>query len=210
MKQPRNVAILIFNDVEVLDFAGPFEVFSVTGKRDGSDPFNVYLVAENAPVIARNHFSVNPHYSLQDCPTPDILLVPGGGGYTAEGKPFGTRREMDNPVILDWVKQQAQQVELLLSVCTGALILARAELLNGMSVTTHHGAIAALKELAPHSTVQPENRVIDNGKVILSAGISAGIDMSLHVVAKLLGKQQATETATYMEYDWNDRVLTTV
>lgn len=202
MSQSRNVAILIFDDVEVLDFAGPFEVFSVTGKRDGSEPFNVYLVAEQTkPVQARNHFAVIPHYTLENCPPPDVVLIPGG---------FGTRREMHNPIILDWVRHQAQQVELLLSVCTGALILAKAELLNGLSVTTHHGALDALREAAPQSHVQSEERVVDNGKVILSGGISAGIDMSLHVVAKLLGKEQAIETATYMEYDWRDQVLTII
>lgn len=208
MVSSKNVAILIFDDVEVLDFAGPFEVFSVTGKRDGTDPFNVYLVSEhNQPILARNHFSVNPHYTLQNCPVPHILLVPGGGGYTAEGQPLGTRREMHNPVILDWVQAQASQSELLLSVCTGALILAQAELLDGLTITTHHGAIEALKAIAPRSEVRAEERVIDNGKTILSAGISAGIDMSLHVVAKLLGKDQAIETAAYMEYDWRQNVL---
>ena len=200
MPQSKNVAILIFDDVEVLDFAGPFEVFSVTGRRDGSDPFNVYLVAEQTkPVQARNQFTVLPHYTLEDCPPPDLVVIPGG---------FGTRREMHNPIILDWVKHQAPLVELLLSVCTGALILAKAELLNGLSVTTHHGAIDTLRKAAPQSHVQAEERVVDNGKVILSSGISAGIDMSLHVVAKLLGKEQAIETATYMEYDWRDQVLT--
>lgn len=200
MPQSRNVAILIFDDVEVLDFAGPFEVFSVTGRRDGSDPFNVYLVAEQTkPVQARNQFTVLPHYTLENCPLPDLVVIPGG---------FGTRREMHNQIILDWVKHQSQQVELLLSVCTGALILAKAELLNGHSVTTHHGAIDALREAAPQSHVHSEERVVDNGKVILSGGISAGIDMSLHAVAKLLGKEQAIETATYMEYDWRDQVLT--
>lgn len=207
MSRARNVAILIFDQVEVLDFAGPFEVFAVTGQRDGSNPFNVYLVAEHTPVIARNHFSVNPHYTLENCPPPDLLLVPGGGGYTPDGQPYGSRREMHNPVILSWVQQQAQQVELLLSVCTGALILARAGLLDGLAVTTHHGAIKTLQEVAPQSKLLTDQRVIDNGRVILSAGISAGIDMSLHVVGKLLGKPQAIETAAYMEYDWRDQVL---
>ncbi|MGI8934009.1 MAG: hypothetical protein ACR2FS_08035 [Phormidesmis sp.] len=89
----RNVAILIFNDVEVLDFAGPFEVFSVTGKRDGSNPFNVCTVAESATILARNALSINAHYMLHDCPPPDILVVPGGGGYRADGTPYGTRTE---------------------------------------------------------------------------------------------------------------------
>lgn len=208
MSQSKNVAIIIFNDVEVLDFAGPFEVFSITGKRSDLDPFNVYTVAETAdPVLARNHFSVNPRYTFEDCPKPDILLVPGGGGYTPEGKPFGTRREMHNSVLLEWVKQCALHTELLLSVCTGALILARTGLLEGLSATTHHGAVESLRELTPQTKICPSDRVVDNGHIILSGGISAGIDMSLYVVAKLLGLSQALETASYMEYDWRHESL---
>ena len=191
----RNVAILIFDEVEVLDFCGPFEVFSVTGLRDDLKPFNVYTVAETVkPVLARNNLSVNPAYHLADCPAPDILLVPGG---------YGTRREMNNPVLLDWIKHCAENAELLLSVCTGALILARAGLLDGLSATTHHGAIELLKETAPRTAVLESERIVDNGKIILSAGISAGIDMSLYAVSRLLGLAQAEETARYMEYDWS-------
>lgn len=199
MSQSRNVAILIFNDVEVLDFAGPFEVFSVTGKRENLEPFNVYTVAETAAaVLARNQFSVNPRYTFANAPEPDILVVPGG---------YGTRRELKNPVLLDWVRQQAQRTELLLSVCTGALILAKLGLLDGLSATTHHGAIDLLTALAPQTKICPNDRIVDNGSIILSGGISAGIDMSLYVVAKLLGQAQAVETATYMEYDWRQECL---
>ncbi len=190
----RNVAIFIFDEVEVLDFCGPFEVFSVTGKRDGLNPFNVYTVAqERRAILARNELSINPRYTFADCPAPDILLIPGG---------FGTRREMHNSTVLDWVKRHSQTTELLLSVCTGALVLAKANLLDGLSATTHHGAIELLRETAPDTKVEPDQRFIDNGKIIISAGISAGIDMSLYVVAKLLGQAQAWETAKYMEYDW--------
>lgn len=190
----RNVAVLIFDEVEVLDFAGPFEVFSVTGRRDGSDPFNVYTVAETpGPVLARNRLSINPHYTFDMCPPPAIVVVPGG---------FGTRREMHNPALLAWVQHWQATTELLLSVCTGALILARAGLLDGLTATTHHGALAELRALAPTTTVDATQRVVDNGRIVLSAGIAAGIDMSLSVVAKLLGTAQAQETATYMEYPW--------
>lgn len=194
MSRPRNVAILIFNDVELLDFCGPFEVFSVTGRRENLTPFNVYTVAEKShPIITRNQLSVNPQYTIHDCPQPDILLVPGGQG---------TRREMNNPTLVDWIKECSQKAELILSVCTGALLLAKAGLLEGLSATTHHEAIELLKEIAPNTVIQSTKRVVDNGKIILSAGISAGIDMSLYVVAKLLGKEQALETAHHMEYDW--------
>src|SRR5258708_27399820 len=125
----RNVTILIFDEVEGLDFCGPFEVFAVTGQRGGGErPFQVYTVAEKAgPVIARNGLSVNPTFTFANAPQPDILLVPGGRG---------TRREVQNEVLINWVREQAGHVELLLSVCTGALILAKAVLLEGLSATT--------------------------------------------------------------------------
>lgn len=190
----KNVAILIFDEVEVLDFCGPFEVFSVAGRRSGLDPFNVYTVAEKAgPVVARNGLSVNPSYTLADCPRPEVLLVPGG---------YGTRREMHNEALTGWIAERAKEVELLLSVCTGALLLAKAGLLEGLSATTHHGAFKLLREVAPNTSVLESERVVDNGRVILSAGISAGIDMSLYAVGRLLGEEQAEETARYMEYDW--------
>lgn len=194
MEPTRNVAILIFDDVEVLDFAGPFEVFSVSGRRDNLEPFNVYTVAEKpGPVLARNEFSVNPKYTLENCPEPDIVLVPGG---------YGTRKEMNNPVIVDWVKSKSLSVEYMLSVCTGALILAKAGLLKGKSATTHHGALGLLKEIEPEANVDGTRRVVDNGNLILSAGVAAGIDMSFHVVSRIMGKDHAVETAHYIEYPW--------
>jgi transcriptional regulator GlxA family with amidase domain len=211
---PRNVAILIFNDVEVLDFAGPFEVFSIAGKRSGENPFNVYTVAETTPVLARNALSINPHYTLASCPPSDILIVPGGGGYHADGTPFGTRREINNQPLLDWIERCSQRTEKLLSVCTGALLLAKIGLLNGRVATTHKGAIAQLTDMLtasnPPGTVHPEARIADNGSIVLSGGISAGIDMSLYVVAQLLGLEQAIETASYMEYDWQHDLLEVV
>lgn len=189
----KNVAILIFDEVEVLDFCGPFEVFSVAGRRSGQEPFNVYTVAEKAgPVLARNSLSVNPSYTIADCPAPDILLVPGG---------YGTRREMHNAALVDWIGRSAERAELVLSVCTGALLLAKAGLLEGLSATTHHMAMDLLREVAPRTRVLDSERVVDNGRVVLSAGVAAGIDMSLHVVGRLLGEEQAEETARYMEYD---------
>ncbi|MGD1865919.1 MAG: DJ-1/PfpI family protein [Phormidesmis sp.] len=203
MSHPLNVAILIFNDVEVLDFAGPFEVFSITGKRDNTDPFNVYTVAETTPILARNQLSINPHYLLGDCPPPDILIVPGGGGYHADGTPYGTRREINNQPLLDWIEQCSQKTEKLLSVCTGALLLAKLGLLKDKVATTHQGAIDQLSEMLSAEQVHPEARIADNENIVLSGGISAGIDMSLYVVAKLLGLEAAQETAQYMEYDWD-------
>lgn len=195
---PRNVAILIFDDAEVLDFCGPFEVFAVS--RDYHDHttalFNVYTVAEkDAPVIARNGLSVNPNFTLANCPQPDIVLVPGGRG---------TRAAMNNPVLIDWLKQQAAQVEQMLSVCTGALVLGKAGLLDGLSATTYHTAFDELRDAAPNTTLRPGERFVDNGTVVTSAGVSAGIDMSLYIVAKLHGIEQAHWTAQYMEYHWDE------
>lgn len=194
----RTVAIVLFDDVEVLDFAGPFEIFSVTGRRNGLEPFAVRTVSERGQTIrARNGLVVTPSDSFATCPAPDILLVPGG---------FGTRREMKNPVMLEWVAREGRRCDLLLSVCTGSLVLATAGLLDGLAATTHHGAIAELRTAAPRTTVHDEARIVDNGRVVTSSGVSAGIDMSLHVVARLLGDELARETAHYVEYEgkWDD------
>lgn len=198
----KKIAIVLFDEVEVLDFAGPFEVFSVTGKRNLGEPYEVFTVAEKEVIAARNNLIVKPTYLFNNAPTADIFLVPGGGGYYADGRPFGSRREMDNPIMLDWIKQQYVQAELALSVCTGALIMAKADLLNGLEVTTHFMAIDTLKQLVPTAIVSPDKRFVDNGKVILSAGVSAGIDMAFYVVAKLQGAEVARETAHYMQYDY--------
>src|SRR5438445_5225777 len=180
MVHTRNVAVLIFDEVEVLDFCGPFEVFSVTGRQKRQSPFNVYTVAEkSSAVLARNQLSVNPRYTIADCPSPHILIVPGGQG---------ARREMNNAALTHWIKSITPKTELILSVCTGALLLAKAGLLDGLKATTHHGALDLLREVAPKTTVLDNQRVIDNGKIIVSAGVSAGIDAAFYLVARLLGK----------------------
>jgi transcriptional regulator GlxA family with amidase domain len=194
MPTTRNLAVLIFGDVEVLDFCGPFEVFSVANAFTDPPAFHVFTVAENAgPVLTRGGLSVNPHHRLPDCPRPDLLLVPGGQG---------TRREMHNAVLTDWIKARSQEAELVLSVCTGALLLAKAGLLDGLEATTHHGAVDLLRQVAPKATVPAARRLVDNGRVVCSGGIAAGIDMSLHVVARLLGREVADKTAQQMEYPW--------
>jgi len=109
---------------------------------------------------------------------------------------------MHNPALTDWIKARSQEAELVLSVCTGALLLAKAGLLDGLEATTHHGAIDLLRQTAPKTTVHPDHRIVDNGWVVCSAGIAAGIDMSLHVVGRLLGKEVAEKTAKQMEYPW--------
>jgi transcriptional regulator GlxA family with amidase domain len=192
MTTTRTLAILIFDDVEVLDFCGPFEVFSVANRFTDPPAFSVLTVAEKAePILTRGGLSVNPHHRFADCPVPDILLVPGGQG---------TRKEMHNSVLIDWIRQMSSKAELVLSVCTGALLLAKVGLLDGLEATTHHGAIDLLRQTAPKAIVPADRRFVDNGKVICSAGIAAGIDMSLHVVSRLLGQEIAKKTARQMEY----------
>jgi len=190
----RNVAIFLFDEVEVLDFAGPFEVFSNAGATSGAKPFNVYTVSEKpGPVAARNQLSVNPRFSFGDCPPSDILVIPGG---------YGTRPLLKNGPVLDWIRTSADRAELVLSVCSGSLLLAKAGLLDGLAATTHHGAIDELRELAPETRIETEKRFVDNGKVVVSAGVAAGIDMSFHIVERLCGQKTARETADYIEYSW--------
>ncbi len=190
----RTVAILVFDDVEVLDFCGPFEVFSVSGRERETRPFHVCLVAERTdPIRARNGLRVLPDYATADCPKVDMLVVPGGQG---------TRREMHNALLRDWIKERTATCELVLSVCTGALLLAKAGLLDGLTATTHHGAIDLLREVAAKTQVDSARRVVDNGHIITAAGVAAGIDASLYVVARLLGQDEAVRTARHIEYPW--------
>ena len=197
------VAIFLFNEVEVLDFAGPFEVFSVAGLRTLPEaPFDVFTVAQFETIEARNQLTIQPAYTFATAPQADIILLPGGGGIHADGTPFGSRREMNNPIVLNWVTEQAAHAKLVLSVCTGSLILGKAGLLEGLEATTHFKAMDGLREISDAIYVKENVRFVDNGKVITSAGISAGIDMSLYTVGKLLGKEVADETAKYMQYDY--------
>lgn len=191
---PRNVAILMFKDVEVLDFAGPFEIFSVCKLEDGSSPFTVYTVAATADAVsARNNLVVLPHYTLETCPTPDILVVPGGRG---------TRALMHDTAILDWIVRIDRTTELTTSVCTGALVLATTGLLDGLRVTTHHSAFDELAALNRPFEIVRGVRHVDNGRIVTSAGVQAGMDMSLHVIGRLHGENIARRTAEYIEYEW--------
>jgi transcriptional regulator GlxA family with amidase domain len=195
----RTVGILLFDEVEVLDFAGPFEVFSVSGRRNQLDLFHVVTVSERGqPIAARNGLIVTPSHSFATCPRLDIVLVPGG---------FGTRREMKNPVVLEWVRSAAVSAGFVLSVCTGSLVLGSAGLLEGVHATTHFLALDELRAVAPGTVVHADARYVDNGRIICSAGVSAGIDMSLHVVRLLHGEDIALEAARYMEYEgrWQSR-----
>ena len=183
----RTVAILVYEGVELLDFAGPGEVFAAAGR------FDVFTVAPTlSPVTSQGFVEVQPRYSVASAPRPDILLVPGGAAGNV----------ISNAAVMNWIKSTAGSAEQVLSVCNGAMVLAHAGLLDGLEATTHHGSIAALRQHAPRTTVHDDRRFVDNGKVVTAAGVSAGIDMSLHVVSKLLGADAASTTARYMEYAW--------
>jgi len=192
---PLNVAIFIFDDVEVLDFAGPFEVFNVTAELVDPTPFHTYTVALTEEAVnARGNLSINPHYSIDNCPTPDIILLPGGDG---------RKCLMKDERILGWIRRHVDNLENLLSVCTGAFFVAHTGLLDGLSATTHHGAFAEFEETFPDIDLVKDLRYVDNGKIITSGGISAGIDMSLYLVGKLLGQDKLALTMEEMEWQWH-------
>lgn len=197
-----NVAIVIFENVEVLDFAGPFEVFSRTRTTPGTEsrrqedsaPFRVFTVAPSAGVLrATGGLQVVPDFHFEEAPPIDVLLIPGG---------FGTRGLLEDAAVLEWIAGTAAGAQLVTSVCTGSLLLARAGLLDGKRATTHSSALDLLEKVgAGKVTVERGVRYVDDG-VVTSAGVAAGIDMAFAVVAKLCGDEVAEETARYIEYPW--------
>lgn len=192
----RHVAILLFDEVEVLDFAGPFEVFSVTDELAGYSAFNVSTVAETPGTLrARNGLKIIPDHTLESVPAPQILVIPGG---------HGTRALLKKPSLIECVRRTARQAEIIASVCTGSLVLARAGLLDGLEATTHYENLADLAQLAPTAQVRADRRFLDHGHIATAAGISAGIDLSLHLVARLHDVATAERTARYMEYPWRN------
>lgn len=199
--QRKRVGIVLFGDIEVLDFCGPFEVFSTTrlaeeNRRESLSPFEVLLVAEGVgPVTATGGMQVLPHYDFAGCPPLDIVVVPGG---------WGTRSELHNPVMLDWLRARAADAETVASVCTGAMLLGFAGLLEGLHATTHWRSLDWMRESFPSVTVEYGKHFVQDGRVFTSAGISAGIDMSLKVVAHHCGEEVARATARHMEYPYPD------
>lgn len=193
MMNKWSVGIFLFNEVEVLDFAGPFEVFSVT-EVNGEKPFTVYTVSENGEMItARNGLKVQSDYNIENLPPVDILIIPGG---------LGARKyEIKNEIVIKWIRQQMKEVKLMTSVCTGALLLAKAGLLEGLKATTHWASIEKFKNEFQNVEVIENVKFIDEGHIITSAGISAGINMAFHIVKNLLGVHVAEDTAKRMEYD---------
>ena len=194
----QTVGILIFDDVEVLDFAGPFEVFSRTRlvagaesrRSDDSAPFDVFTLARNHIVTAIGGLKVIAHHSLAEAPPIDILVVPGG---------FGTRALLEDDATLAWIRQTAHRASQVTSVCTGALLLAEVGALRGRRATTHWAALDLLASIDSTIQVKRDTRVVWD-TVATSAGVSAGIDMAFSVVEKLHGPEVARETAHYIEY----------
>jgi transcriptional regulator GlxA family with amidase domain len=192
----RNVAIVLYPGVELLDFAGPTEVFSAAsgaGGVDGQPAFRVYTVAAStAPLVSQGVVRLTPEFSIDDAPPPDLIVLPGGNSGPL----------LEDPRFMAWVATASGGAEVTMSVCTGAFVLARAGLLDGKTATTWYGATDRLRKVAPRTAVQDGRRFVDQGRVVTTAGVSAGIDGALHVVARLLGRAVADHTARYMEYHW--------
>ena len=193
MNKKRNVGILIFDNAEVLDFAGPFEVFSVTSELNNFELFDVFTVGEKStPISAVNGLSVNPRYNFNNCPRIDVLIIAGGSG---------TRKLMKNKKVLDWIDKVHQKTELTISICSGARLLGLLGLLDDKPYCTHYEVYEHMKEIVPTGKPQQKQRFIKAGRIYSSGGISAGIDLSFHIVEKLLGEKTTKQTATYMEYN---------
>lgn len=188
-----NVGIFLFNEVEVLDFAGPFEVFSITEK-DNRKLFKVTTVSEQGELVhARNGLKIQPDVSFDSDLNFDILIIPGG--YGAE------EIEIKNKKVIDWIKKQSEKVKILASVCTGAFLLAEAGLLNNKKATTHWMDLPRLENDYPRIKVMRDARFVDEGKIITSGGISSGINMSFHIIERLFGAEVVKNTAKRMEYN---------
>jgi transcriptional regulator GlxA family with amidase domain len=193
----RLVGIIIFPEVEVLDFCGPYEVLAVTRlheerRRDEPSPFELLLVAEQTEAItASGGLKVLPDCTLKACPPLDVLVVPGG---------WGTRRQIHNEPLIRWIAQRGRQVETLASVCTGAMLLGQAGLLDGCRATTHWRSLTWMRESFPAVTVVEDLHVVEDGHILTSAGIAAGIDLALKLVARYHGEAIARATARHMEY----------
>ncbi len=204
----KTVGIVIFDDIEVLDFCGPFEVFSATRldeskRREEPSPFEVKLISQNGGQICTSGgMRVCADSGFDTSPRLDILCVPGG---------WGTRRELDNPIMLSWLRARAEVAELVTSVCTGAMLLGFAGLLAGRRATTHWRSLEWMAQSFPDTEVIHDQHVVDDGSLISSAGISAGIAMALTVVKRYCGEKVARATARHMEYPFpetNERRIT--
>jgi transcriptional regulator GlxA family with amidase domain len=201
-----NTGIFLFDGVEVLDFAGPYEVFSRTRttpgpesrRSDDSAPFRVFTAAERAePVTATGGLRIIPDFDFQSAPLIDMLIVPGG---------FGTRPLLHNPEVCSWIRSVAGSACRVASVCTGSLLLAQAGLLSGLHATTHWAALDLLAAIDPSVIVERHRRFVKDG-IATSAGVAAGIDMVFSIVEEICGAAVAAETARYIEYEFRGSEL---
>ena len=195
-----NVGIYIYNGVEVLDFAGPFEVFSTASRvkarmdSDVQDLFNVFTVGDIvAPILARGGLQILPKYQISDHPEINLLIIPGGI----------VSDKLEKIDLISWIKGSSNVTEITASVCTGAFLLAQAGLLQSLSATTHWEDLDNFVSMFPDIDIKSNSRWVDEGHIVTSAGISAGIDMSLHLVSRVDNMDLAVRTARQMEYDWN-------
>lgn len=198
---PLSVGIFIFPDVEVLDFAGPYEVFTTASRvhlmddPDSEPPFSVVTIAAETGIVrARAGLTVTPDHSFASHPPIDLLIVPGGI----------VTPQLQAPAVIEWIQRVSPTASLATSVCNGAMILAQAGILDGKSATTHWADIAEMRAAFPQVTVVDHRLWVDEGSVVTSAGISAGLDMSLHLVSRLAGRDLALKTARRMEFDWTE------
>jgi transcriptional regulator GlxA family with amidase domain len=188
----KSIGTLIYNDAEVLDFCGPFEVFSVASELQDHSLFDVFTIAKTThPVRAVNGLSVNPDYSFEDVPRIDVLIIAGGAG---------SRALVNDTETLAFIKKANEGTLYTASICSGARLLAKLGLLSHQPYTTHHLVYDHLAELAPDGLPQKDKRYVQSGKLFTSGGISAGIDLSFHILGILAGDQIVTATAEYMEY----------
>jgi putative intracellular protease/amidase len=182
---PKNVAIFLYDGVELLDFAGPGEVFSASG-------FNTYTVSvDGGELTSQGFVKIRPEYSIENCPDADIIVIPGGNSGPSS----------NDPNVINWIRNANSRGATFMSVCTGAFIVAKAGLLENKRVTTHWGSTKSLALQYSTTTVLENTRWVDNGFVITTAGVSAGIDGALHFVSRVKGRDAAQRTARYMEYD---------
>jgi transcriptional regulator GlxA family with amidase domain len=198
-KIPLIVGILIFDDVEILDVAGPFEVFAVTRLNDEqrlqqSSPFKVYLISEtNKQITAIGGLRLTPDVTISECPELDLLVVPGG---------WGTRKESKNKILVNWIGNQFTNNRLIASICTGSSLLGKAGLLDGRDATTHWRAFDFLQESAPKARILKNVRFTLTEPIFTSAGVSAGIDLALRIVSHVFGTEVGQATARQMEYPY--------
>jgi putative intracellular protease/amidase len=191
-----NVAIFVFEGVQIIDYTAPYEVLG-QAHVGGEHLFNVYTVAEKeGPVTTAMGMTVVPRYTFANMPKPDVLLLPGGG----------VTPHLENAKVIKWVQETAAGADHVLSVCNGAFYLGKAGLLDGLTATTFYGLIDELKKLAPKANVVTDRRFADNGKIVTTAGLSSGIDGALHLIEKLAGRGKAQEVALNLEYNWQPDV----